>query len=764
MKNTSLIILLIIGFLACQNEQTLTQNQEEVHLESISLIPRPVSLVQTEGHFTLNDQTVFFIEGEAMPYLADFLKNNLNVRQLAVENGQDLPAANRIHFKQGENIKQEGGYEISVNQAGIMVNYNTPSGAFYALQTVRQLNQNGNIPYCKIKDYPRFAYRGMHLDVARHFFNVEEVKKYIDALAYHKFNRFHWHLTEDQGWRIEIKKYPKLQEISAFRNETLIGHYSDQPHQFDGKKYGGFYTQEEIKEVVRYAQERHITIIPEIEMPGHSQAVLAAYPEFGCTGNAVEVATKWGIFEDVYCPKEETFQFLEDVLTEVMALFPSEYIHIGGDECPKTQWKNSAFCQNLIKEKGLKDENGLQSYFIGRIEAFLNKNGRQIIGWDEILEGGLAPNATVMSWRGVEGGIEAARQKHDVIMTPTTYCYLDYYQSQNEDEPLAIGGYLPLEKVYHYEPIPTELTDEEAKYILGVQGNVWTEYMPTIGHVFYMAYPRAAALAEIGWSPKEGKDYADFTKRLLPHLKRLQAMGIEPANHLFDIKMEAKTDTAGGVFLSIRNETGMGELRFSTDETTPTVDAPVYENPVSITESTTVTAQTFLNGEPQGKASKMVFDWHKAAGKNVRFNSMPHPKYSGSGLGSVVNAVRGSDERYGDAEWLGFDGKDIEMVIDFGQIDTFSQVTLRFFKGEGQWIYLPKKVTVGISKYPEKFITVGSLNELKGEGKVVETVIPLKKEFGRFLRIQVENFGEIPAGKQGAGNKAWLFLDEVVVQ
>jgi hexosaminidase len=366
----------------------------------------------------------------------------------------------------------------------------------------------------------------MHLDVGRHFFSVDFIKKYINLMAMLKMNTFHWHLTEDQGWRIEIKKYPKLQEIAAFRDETLIGHYSDKPHQFDGKKYGGFYTQEEIKEVVKYASARQITIIPEIEMPGHSQAAIAAYPELGCTGEQVKVATKWGVFEEIYCPKETTFKFLEDVIDEVSNLFPGKYIHIGGDEAPKIRWENCEHCQNLIKKEGLKDEHELQSYFIARMEKYINSKGKQIIGWDEILEGGLAPNATVMSWRGTNGAIEAAKQKHTVILTPQSHCYFDHYQSENKNEPLAIGGFLPLEKVYNFNPIPDELTTEEHQYVLGAQGNVWTEYMQTSENVEYMVFPRAIALSEVLWSAKEHRNYTDFIYRLEYFNKILDARNV----------------------------------------------------------------------------------------------------------------------------------------------------------------------------------------------------------------------------------------------
>jgi hexosaminidase len=364
----------------------------------------------------------------------------------------------------------------------------------------------------------------MHLDVSRHFFPVEFVKKFIDGLASYKMNRSHWHLTEDQGWRIEIKKYPRLTEIGAWRKETMVEKNFD-PYVGDGIPYGGFYTQDEVREIVAYAAERHVTVVPEIEMPGHSTAALAAYPELACTEGPFEVSTIWGVKDDIYCPSEKTFAFLEDVLTETMELFPSEYIHIGGDEVPKRRWEESELAQEVMRREGLADEHELQSYFIRRIEAFLLSHGRRLIGWDEILEGGLAPEATVMSWRGMEGGIEAARQGHDVIMTPTDHAYFDYYQGPAEEEPLAIGGYLPLEKVYELEPVPEELTEEEGKHILGAQGNVWTEYIKTADHAEYMTFPRLLAMAEVGWTPAERKDWDDFNRRVGSHVERLDARG-----------------------------------------------------------------------------------------------------------------------------------------------------------------------------------------------------------------------------------------------
>jgi hexosaminidase len=378
----------------------------------------------------------------------------------------------------------------------------------------------------RVDDAPRFPYRGMHLDVARHFFGPDFVKRYIDMLARYKINRFHWHLTEDQGWRMQIDRYPRLTEIGAYRDETHIGHGRD-PFNGDGQRYGGFYTKDEIRDIVAYAQARYITIVPEIEMPGHALAALAAYPELGCTEGPFEVGQTWGVFEDIFCPSEETFTFLENVLSEVIELFPGELIHVGGDEAPKVRWEESELVRLLKEREGLADEHEVQSWFIQRIERFLNARGRRLIGWDEILDGGLAPNATVMSWRGTVGGIEAARQGHDVVMTPYSHLYLDYYQSENQaDEPFAIGGFVPLDTVYAYEPVPDELTPAEARHILGAQANVWTEYMPTESHVEYMVFPRMFALAEVAWSARDRRDYGGFLERLPWHFARLGALGV----------------------------------------------------------------------------------------------------------------------------------------------------------------------------------------------------------------------------------------------
>ena len=493
---------------------------------------------------TPNEQTINngFMEIENSPEI--ITESNFNSAATLFKNAikkLDLTSKkttkNRINFSLNEKLNEEE-YILKINTDQINIEASTETGAIFGFQSLFQLMnlnlKNGVVKLQNqvIKDSPRFKYRGMHLDVGRHMYPVAFIKKYIDGLAMLKFNNFHWHLTEDQGWRIEIEKYPELNNIGSYRDSTLIGHYTDKPWQFDKTRYGGYYTKKEIKEVVRYAQERGINVIPEIEMPGHSQAAVSSYPEFGCTGEQVGVAPLWGVFKEIYCSKNETFDFLEDIIDEVVELFPGKYIHIGGDEAPKTNWKACGNCQNVINREELKDEHELQSYFITRMEKYINSKGKQIIGWDEILEGGLAPNATVMSWRGVSGGIEAAKMNHEVIMTPNATCYLDHYQAKDTaNEPLAIGGYTPIEEIYNYEPIPNELDESLHKYIIGAQGNVWTEYMKTSDHVEYMVFPRIFALSEVVWA-RDKPSFNDFENKVIDMYPILDKMDINYSKHL----------------------------------------------------------------------------------------------------------------------------------------------------------------------------------------------------------------------------------------
>ena len=749
----TLIALVFISFL-------FNCKEPEISTSEVLIIPKPSEQIINEGQFILNAST-------GIQYNDTF---NISVKFLKsyIEEGSNIKLENNnlISFIKDETLADEG-YSLEILSDKIEIKAKTDQGAFYAVQSLRQLLpaefENGSylkkeiaIPCVIIKDKPQFIYRGMHLDVGRHMFSVDFIKKYIDALAMLKMNTFHWHLTEDQGWRIEIKKYPKLQEVAAFRNETLIGHYSNQPHQFDNKKYGGYYTQDEIKDVVAYAQSRFVTVIPEIELPGHSQAAIAAYPELGCTGEQVEVATKWGVFEEIYCPKEETFTFLEDVLDEVLALFPSGYIHIGGDEAPKTRWKNCEHCQALIKKESLKDEHELQNYFITRIEKYLNSKGRQIIGWDEILEGGLAPNATVMSWRGINGAVEAAKQHHNVVMTPTSHCYFDYYQSENENEPLAIGGYLPLEKVYGFNPIADELTNEEAKYVLGAQGNLWTEYVPTSEQAEYMVFPRILAMSEVVWSKQENKNYTDFVKRLEYFHKRLDALNINYANHLYEIEGELVSNDNQIVY-ELKTLTNEKDIRYTLDGLEPTLDSKIYKNPIPISENKNIKAAAFSLEGKLGKTFTQSINLHKAVGKKITINKEPHKSYPGSGAQGLINGISGSDSRYGDKEWLGFWGEDIEITIDLGEETQINSLTTRFHNGQGQWIYVPEYIIVQYDNGKESKIDIPISKEL---------FIPiqiLNAPKSKTINIKIPNYGIIPEGKQGSGNKAWTFIDEIIV-
>lgn len=544
-----IFIALSVLVLSCSNKYQEVLNSENDY----QIIPKPKELTITKGRFLLSSNTIIINSAnlnQEAKYLADMLNSISGIKITLKSSGSKNT---NIKLKIDNSIKNNEGYKLSIKYNAIVISGKTNIGVFYGIQTLRQLlpaeiENIGNeiseltIPAVKIIDSPRYKYRGMHLDVGRHFFSVAFIKKYLDLIAMHKMNSFHWHLTEDQGWRIEIKKYPKLTEIGGFRKGTAIGlaGTKNAPYIYDDVPYGGFYTQEEIKDIVAYAKARHITVIPEIELPGHSSAALAAYPQFGNTKGPYEVAKRWGIFNETFAPTEETFSFLEDILREVMELFPSKFIHIGGDEVLKKEWKESSYAQKVIKREKLKNENELQSYFIRRIEKFLNANNRKIIGWDEILEGGIAPNATVMSWRGVEGVIAAAKQHHTVIMTPGTHCYFDYYQVGKEGQKKeALTGskrYTTVEKVYSYEPTPSELSAEERKYILGAQGNVWTEYMPTWNLVEYNVLPRMTALSEVVWSTKKNRNWEDFHKRLKHIVKRYDALGYNYAKHSLNNK------------------------------------------------------------------------------------------------------------------------------------------------------------------------------------------------------------------------------------
>jgi hexosaminidase len=563
-----------------------------------NIIPQPKSVVRSNGEFKFDNKTKIVatdeIERRSAGMLNDLLMKNHGFK---LEFTDKQPKKNAIVFS-SQNSASEA-YDLKIGKNGIQIT-GGETGQFYALQTLMQIlpvNFKGaaKLPAVEISDAPRFAYRGMHLDVSRHFFPVSFVKKYIDLMAQYKFNQFHWHLTDDQGWRIEIKKYPKLTEIGSKREESHEGRYST-TFKGDGVPVEGFYTQNEIRDVVAYAKARKINVIPEIELPGHASAALAAYPNLGCKENyQYKIQQTWGIFKEVFCPTDATFQFLEDVLSETIALFPdSPYIHIGGDEVLKDHWKESAFVQDLMKRENLKDEHEVQSYFIRRIEKFVNSKNKKIIGWDEILEGGLAPNATVMSWRGEKGGIAAAKAKHDVIMTPGNFLYFDYGQGDPQYEPLNIGNYLPLETVYNYDPHSKELTEDEKKYILGAQANVWTEYIETPERVEYMVFPRMLALAEVNWSPREAKNYADFSRRMNWHYQSLDKQNVNyripSPNNLQNVIL----GSADKVKIDLKPAIANGKIYYTIDGSEPNENSKLYDKPFEMTLKPNETAQIKL--------------------------------------------------------------------------------------------------------------------------------------------------------------------------
>jgi hexosaminidase len=609
------------------------------------------------------------------------------------------------------------------------------------------------------------------LDVSRHFHPKEFIKSVIDDLAMHKMNTFHWHLCDDQGWRIEIKKYPRLTEVGAWRVDREDKHWILREAQKEGEKaaYGGFYTQEDIKEIVAYARSRFVMIVPEIEMPGHCLAALAAYPEYSCSGGPFTVppGSVWPI-KDVYCPgKDETFAFLESILAEVIDLFPGEYIHIGGDEVDKSTWKACPKCQARIAGEGLKNEEELQSYFIRRIEMFLNSRNKKLIGWDEILEGGLAPNAAVMSWRGTEGGIAAARQGHDVVMTPTSHCYFDYYQGEPQYEPLAIGGYLPLSRVYSYEPTPEELTADEAAHILGAQANLWTEYVPSPSHARYMMFPRLAALSELAWSAKERKNWEDFAARLNLQFRRYEMAKMNYARSAFAVAASPSLEKERKeLTLALQTEIPVPAIRFTLDGSDPSPAAKLYKKPLRLKKTTTVKAAAFDNGQRLGMSARFQFNAHQALGKPVELKFPYKEEYSGSGPLTLTDGLRGSVSQR-DGRWQGFEQDDFQALIDLGKPRKVDQITAGFLQNIVAWIFLPASIEIAVSRDGQDYKVIASWqNEVdltKAEPAIKNFSGDARGAQVRFIRVEAKNIGTCPPSHPAAGGKAWLFVDEIIV-
>ena len=679
-------------------------------------------------------------------------------------------------------------YSLEVTRRGVTVRASSLNGFVYAIQTIKQMlpveiygkeeaaDKEWSLPCCTINDAPRFSYRGMHMDVSRHFFDVDMVKKYLDIMEIHKLNTLHWHLTDDQGWRIEIKKYPKLTEVGSKRKETLIGHLFENGA-YDGTPYGEGYwfSQDQIREIIAYAASKGINIIPEIDLPGHMLAALAAYPELGCTSGPYEVWGRWGVADEVLCAgKEETMIFLENVLSEVADLFPYEYFHIGGDECPKVYWETCPHCQAKIKELGLKDddkfqaEHYLQSYVMTRMTEFLGNKGKKVIGWDEILEGELADDAIVMSWRGTSGGLQAARMGNDAIMTPNTHFYLDYYQTLDQaNEPLAIGGYLPVEKCYSYEPFVEGMTDEEKSHILGVQANLWTEYISTDEHLEYMLLPRMAALSEVQWCQPEVKDWDRFLDSADDICAIYETAGYNYAKHIFQITGTSiinKKKACVEASLAIQ---GDAVIHYTLDGSEPDENSPVYDGPIEIRETCTLKAKSFREGFVTKTYTK-EFTGHKAMGRPASIGTQPHSSYVYGAPDHLTDGILSYDT-YTSGDWAGWHDGPFEATIDMYGCGPYSSITLSTYVFKHDWIFNPTDISVAVSEDGKNFIEVASV-EIKtinniddGNGRQ-EYTLTFPETSTRHLKITANSVTAIPEWHPGKGSPGFLFVDEVIVK
>jgi hexosaminidase len=745
------------------------------------VIPLPQQITEKSGSgFTLDETVkILFPEGnDAMARNAAFLSEyvaQMTGLQLQTEAAAtvDAGAANgHIALTLGLDPEKPEAYRLTVGKEGVTIVGGSEAGVFYGIQTLRKalpvVSGSVLLPAVEVNDWPRFGYRGAHLDVSRHFIGVDSVKRFIDMLALHNMNRFHWHLTDDQGWRIEIKSRPELTTVGSKRKATVIGHNSGR---YDSVPYGGFYTQDQAREVVAYAAERHITVIPEIDLPGHMLAALTAYPELGCTGGPYEVWGQWGVAEDVLCAgNDATLKFIDEVLGEVVDLFPSEYIHVGGDECPKVRWKSCPKCQARIRALGIKGddkhtaEEYLQSFVINHAEKFLNARGRQMIGWDETLEGGLAPNATVMSWRGVEGGIEAARQKHQAIMTPTTYLYFDYYQSKETDkEPIAIGGYVPVEMVYNYEPVSPLLTPEEAEYIIGVQANLWTEYIPNFRQVEYMELPRMAALAEIQWSDPGRKNYNEFLARL-PQLVRIyDLMGYNYATHVFDVNVSFTPNPAKGVLDVAMTAIDGAPIHYTLDGTEPTEASSRYVDTLRIAEPGALKAVVVRpTGHSRVFTEEIAFN--KASVRPITMLQPINKQYEYAGAGTLVDGLRGNGN-YKTGRWIAFWKNDMEAVIDLGDSTEISRAQIETCVVKGDWVFDARYFGVAVSDDGKTFRTVAEaeypvMANSDRDGVYIHELL-FEPTVTRFVKITAKPEHAMPTWHPGKNSPAFLFVDEI---
>ena len=744
-----------------------------------NIIPLPNEIIPQQGKYLMQGEVRVSSASDTasikvINYLNDILNNtDIKLKNVAVSEEAD------IYFIADNSLKDEA-YILNITPDNIKISSNqSGSGLFYGIQSLLQLmpaeiynheNKYDNtieIPAVKIVDAPQFPHRGAMMDVGRNFLPKETVFKFLDLMAIYKMNKFHFHLTEDQGWRIEIKKYPKLTEVGSKRSQTQIGH-SDfyYPKQYDEKPHQGYYTQDEIKEIVQYASDRFITVIPEIEMPGHASAALAAYPHLSCgLGKTYVVRDYYDVFDEVFCPKETTFSFLEDVLSEVIELFPSDYIHIGGDECPKKAWKKCNHCQALIKKEGLANEDELQSWFIHRIEKFLNSKGRNIIGWDEILEGGLAPNATVMSWRGEAGGIEAARLGHNVIMTPDKKCYLDYYQENIEQAPVAMGGFLPLDSVYYYNPLSEKLTPEQQSYIIGLQANIWGEYIQTQEYFEYMAFPRLLAIAEVQWQNPDRKDFNSFTQRLDKEFERLNYMDVNACRNFYEVNhFGTWNDSIEAFQVELKTFAPGATIYYNINDSIVDASSNQYSKPVLLPSDARIYAVAYRDGKPLAKITSKGFIINKATGKNYTCTPKADWEHLDKGTG-LTDGKRGFTRDL--QRWVCFVDDSVQIVIDLTKPEKIEKVAFGSLWRPWSTIWPVKAASVSVSMNGVDYTTVAQESFHYDYKETESTNHSLSLSFSpveaKFVRLELINSGLCPKGFYDEGQQTEFAIDEIEI-
>lgn len=765
------VVILLVSLSSC-NTKTKTFTESD-----IQIIPKPADLKLNEGVFEFTKNTKFVVDVKNELVITNVLIDKFkNTEGWNLEITKETPSKNYVKFIQDDKLKSEG-YTLTVAEDKIIISAKDATGFMYGLETIRQLlpieieskdkisGVDWVIPNVEVKDEPRYKWRGLMLDVSRHFFQKEYIKQVIDGLAMHKMNVLHLHLVDDQGWRIEIKKYPKLTEVGAYRVDQEDAHWDGRrvTTAEDKRTFGGFYTQEDIKEIVSYATSKGIEVVPEIEMPAHVMSAIASYPELSCFETPIGVPSGgvWPITE-IYCAgKETTFEFLENVLLEVIELFPSKYIHVGGDEATKTNWAKCPHCKKRMKAEGLHDVEQLQSYFIKRMEKFINTHDKKLVGWDEILEGGLAPDATVMSWRGVKGGVEAAKQGHDVVMTPGTHCYFDHYQGPQNEEPLAWGGYSPLSKVYTFDPIVDGMTEEEANHVLGGQANLWSEQIPTESHSQYMIFPRLAALAETVWSPKELRDWNNFSERITSMFKRYEHLGINYAKSSYLVTADTQINIEEKmVEVLLKNEFPKSDIRYSIDGSELNSTSKKYMKPIKISETTNLKASLFENDKPVGREFNELIKFHKGVGKKVTYKEMYSERYQGAGEFNMVNTLRGT-KNFHDGQWQAWLGKDMETVIDLGEETSISKVTVGSMENQGPGIYYPTKIEVFTSIDGGNYTIAGSVERAysKNAGSELKDFkVNFSEQKARFVKVVATSLKQT-----STGGGVWIFIDEILI-